>query len=136
MNTSDRSVLFFVLGSSFGGLLGFVLFLWPSGTQSTLTEINLFWVTCGLMFFSALAAVGGGMIGLATERISRDLKAGGDIRPYLKVAVQYIAIALFVLLVRGNRDPLDLVFMSALSAITGLVLCSLAGPKTKTAASG
>lgn len=122
-----------MVGGLIGGVLGFASFLWLLKARSTEEQLTSFWHVVALLFVTALAAVGGGMIGLAYKRISRDLSSGGRLTPYLKVAVQYIAIALIVLLVRGNRDPIDLLFMPCLSAIAGVVLFSLIDTRSKVA---
>lgn len=127
---SNRSNSFLLVGGLIGGVLGFASFLWLLTVRSAEDASTSIWHVLAVLFVSAIAAVGGGMIGLSIERISRDVSSGGSLRPYLTVSVQYLAIALFVLLVRGNRDPLDLLFLPSLSAIAGVVLFSLVGTRS------
>ena len=130
---SNRSISFLLVGGLIGGVLGLASFLWLLTVRSPEDASTSIWHVIAVVFVSGIAAMGGGMIGLASERISRDLSSGGRLTPYLKVAVQYVAIALFILLVRGNRDPIDLLFVPCLSAIAGVVLFSLVDTRTKVA---
>ena len=128
---SNRSTSFLFVGGLIGGVLGFASFLWLLTVRPAEEASASFWQVIAVVFVSAIAAVGGGMIGVAIERISRDISSGGSLRPYLTASVQYLAITLFVLLIRGNRDPLDLLFLPSLSAIAGLVLFSLVGTRSR-----
>lgn len=133
MVKNHLSTPFWILGGFLGGVSGFVTFLWLVKVRSSVVESHDLWGVLGVAVVTVLSACSGGMIGLTIERIRHDLASGGSSSPYLKVAVKYVAIALLVLAVNGNFDPWDLALMSCLSAITGVVLFSLFGTKTRTA---
>lgn len=133
MDKNHLSIPFFFLGGFLGGVSGFVTFLWLLKVRSSAVESHYLWEILGVAVFTIFSACCGGMLGLTVARVRHDLASGGSSSPYLKVAVKYMAIALFVLAVSGNLDPLDLALMPCLSAITGVVLFSLFGTKTITA---
>lgn len=133
MNSTNQSIAFLLVGSILGGVLGLASYLWLLTAQTQLNVNKIPWIVIAVLFITALATVAGGMIGLASDRIHRDLKSGGNVWPYLRVAGKYFAVVLFVLLVRGNRHLLDLVVMPCLSAVAGVVFYGLVDVPQQTA---
>lgn len=133
MDKNHLSIPFFFLGGFLGGVSGFVTFLWLLKVRSSAVESHYLWEILGVAVFSVFSACCGGMLGLTIARIRHDLASGGSSSPYLKVAVKYVAVALFVLAVNGNFDPWDLALMSCLSAITAVVMFTLLRTKCRTA---
>ncbi len=125
MNSYRSSLGLPVLGSLSGGILGFASYLWLLNAYPAPAERKVFWIMLGMLFVLLLSASSGGLIGYSAQRIGQDLRSGGTVKPYLKIAAQYFAIGLIVLWVNGNRDPLDLMVLPCLSAVAGLVFSSV-----------
>lgn len=125
MSQRTRSIRFPIYGCIAGGIIGTVVFFWLMHFQAPYVEARSNWWALAFLFIEGIAVAMGGILATAITRIRQDLQSGGHLLPYFKTACQFGAISLIVLLVRGNRDPLDLLIMPVLGGLTAVVVSSL-----------